>query len=61
MALRSSLQSSLPMAMPAEQAATMWITLKSAIQQIQNGGASELRYEELYRYIARLFVFLGSM
>jgi len=49
------------MAMPAEQAATMWITLKSAIQQIQNGGASELRYEELYRYMARLFVFLGSM
>jgi cullin 3 len=35
--------------MPAEQAADVWATLQKGITEIQEGNASALRFEELYR------------
>jgi hypothetical protein len=32
-----------------EQARSIWAALKKAIEEIQNGNASKLRFEELYR------------
>jgi hypothetical protein len=33
-----------------DQAKSIWEALKKAIEEIQNGNASKLRFEELYRY-----------
>ena len=32
-----------------DQAKTIWSSLKKAIEEIQQGNASKLRFEELYR------------
>jgi hypothetical protein len=36
-----------------EQASSIWAALKKAIEEIQNGNASKLRFEELYRLVHR--------
>lgn len=36
-----------------DQAKSIWAALKKAIEEIQNGNASKLRFEELYRSVAQ--------
>ena len=48
-------------AFDVEQARTFWAALRQAIKEIQNGNASQLRYEELYRFVVLCFVLVQSI